>query len=120
MGNLYRFVEPVLLLMLKQKGSSYGYELASELKEYALTDSEIESAALYKTLRQLEENNCVVSRWDVAGNGPAKRMYALTERGEEHLREWAGVLDHLSRTMRRFVRQAGGQRSKRIVAAGVK
>ena len=46
MGNLYRFVEPVVLFLLKTKGQSYGYDLASELKKHALTDAEIEVAAL--------------------------------------------------------------------------
>ena len=113
MGNLYRFVEPVLLLMLKQKGRSYGYQLGSELPKYALTDSEIESAALYKTLRQLEDNDCVTSEWDGQGNGPAKRMYSLTPRGEEHLEEWVTILAHMSQSMRRFVRQAGASASKK-------
>src|SRR6266508_2914986 len=103
MGNLYRFVEPVLLLLLKKKGRSYGYELAGNVPEYALTDAEIEVAALYRTLRQLEENDCVVSEWDVDGNGPARRNYALTPRGEEHLREWVEVLGHMSESMARFV-----------------
>ncbi len=106
MGNLYRFVEPVLLLLLAKKGKSYGYELASELHQYALTDASVEAAALYKTLRQLEKNNCLASQWDVAGSGPARRVYALTPRGYEHLGEWAAVLGHMSKAMARFVRNA--------------
>jgi PadR family transcriptional regulator, regulatory protein PadR len=107
MGNLYRFVEPVLLFLLKKKGRSYGYELAVELREHALTDASIEAAALYKTLRQLEQNDCVTSEWDVTGSGPAKRVYCLTARGEEHLTEWITVLDNLARSMTRFVKTAG-------------
>lgn len=106
MGNLYRFVEPVLLLLLKEKGHSYGYELAGELRARALTDAEIEAAALYRTLRQLEQNGCVVSAWDVAGSGPARRTYSLTAHGNEHLREWIAVLDHLAGSMARFVGDA--------------
>lgn len=111
MGNLYRFVEPVLLFLLKKKGRSYGYELAAELQEHALTDASIEAAALYKTLRQLEQNDCVTSEWDVTGHGPAKRVYRLTPHGEEHLAEWVTVLDHVSRSMARFVRTAGKELS---------
>ena len=109
MGNLYRFVEPVLLLLLEKKGRSYGYELASELREYALTDAEVEVAALYKTLRQLEKNDCVSSKWEMDGSGPARRVYALTPRGREHLGEWVTVLDHMSKAMSRFVRSAQGR-----------
>lgn len=106
MGNLYRFVEPVVLFLLKKKGQSYGYELASDVRRYALTDAEIEVSALYRTLRQLEQNRCVTSKWDVEGSGPARRLYVLTPRGEEHLEEWVTVLVHMTRSMRRFVKGA--------------
>jgi len=106
MGNLYRFVEPVLLFLLKRKRRSYGYELASELRAYAFTDAEIEVAALYRTLRQLEQNGCVTSEWNVDHSGPARRVYALTPRGESHLSEWVTVLDHMSRAMTRFIKEA--------------
>ena len=106
MGNLYRFVEPLLLFLLKKSGQSYGYELAAELPRHAMTDSSIELAALYRTLRQLEENGCVTSEWEAEGSGPARRVYALTARGEEHLDEWLVVLGHLAQSMTRFVRTA--------------
>lgn len=103
MGNVYRFVEPVVLLMLKEKGRSYGYDLGNALREHAITDAEIERAALYRTLRHLEANGNVVSEWDTQNSGPARRVYKLTRKGEKHLQEWAGVLDHVSRSMARFV-----------------
>jgi DNA-binding PadR family transcriptional regulator len=104
MGNLYRFVEPVVLLLLKKKGRSYGYDLSAELQEHALTDAEIERAALYRTLRQLELNGNVVSKWETDQSGPARRVYKLTAKGERHLAEWASVLEHVSQSMSRFVK----------------
>jgi PadR family transcriptional regulator PadR len=103
MGNLYRFVEPVVLLVLKKKGQSYGYDLSSDVPQYALTDAEIERAALYRTLRNLEMNGNVKSEWQTEDNGPARRVYRLTAAGEQHLREWATVLGHVSKSMARFV-----------------
>ena len=111
MGNLYRFVEPVLLFLMKRKGQSYGYELSGELAEYALTDAEIEAAALYRTLRQLEKNGFVRSEWDSGHGGPARRLYMLTAPGEKHLEEWLAVLDHMSKSMARFVAHARLQSS---------
>lgn len=95
-----------MLLLLKKKTRSYGYGLSGDLQEYALTDAEIERAALYRTLRQLEMNGNLTSQWDVDKGGPARRVYRLTARGEKHLEEWATVLDHVSNSMARFVRQA--------------
>ncbi len=106
MGNLYRFVEPVLLFLLERKGRAHGYELAAEVRRHALTDAEIEVSALYRTLRQLEQNRCVTSEWDVEGNGPARRLYQLTSRGKKHLGEWIAVLAHMCESMSKFVREA--------------
>jgi poly-beta-hydroxybutyrate-responsive repressor len=106
MGHLYRFVEPVILLLLLQKGEAHGYELANELPKYSLTDAEVEAAALYRTLRTLEQNGNVTSRWDTSSNGPARRVYRLTGDGQEHLREWVAVLGHMSNSMTRFLKAA--------------
>jgi PadR family transcriptional regulator PadR len=106
MGHLYRFVEPVLLLVLKEKGHSYGYDLLGEVAEYAFTDGEIEKAVLYRTLRRLEENGYIKSDWNTDEPGPARRVYVLTKDGEAHLQEWAKVLAKVSNAMTRFVRRA--------------
>ncbi|OPZ82614.1 MAG: lineage-specific thermal regulator protein [bacterium ADurb.Bin429] len=103
MGNLYRFVEPVVLLLLKKHGPSYGYELATALHGHALTDAEIERAALYRTLKQLETSGHVVSEWDISGSGPARHVYRLTDSGEAHLQEWGVVVNKLSQAMTAFV-----------------
>ena len=108
MGNLYRFVEPIVLHLLKKRGSAYGYELAKALQDHALTDSQVERAALYRTLSTLETNGFVTSEWDVSGTGPARHLYSLTASGEDHLAEWIVVLDQLSASMSRFVVEARG------------
>jgi PadR family transcriptional regulator, regulatory protein PadR len=106
LGNLYRFVEPLILYHIKLKGVSYGYDLLESINEHSLTDSVIEAGALYRNLRRLEQNGCVVSEWDTTGAGPAKRFYRLTPRGEEHYTEWVTVLSHLSVSMKNFVEEA--------------
>jgi len=117
MGNLYRFVEPVVLYLLKKDGPSYGYELANALADHALTDATIERAALYRTLQRLEASGHVVSEWDVSGSGPARHNYRLTAQGEEHLREWHIVLGNLSQAMTRFVDEVGAVCGDTITAA---
>ena len=106
MGNLYRFVEPLILYLLKTKGSIHGYELIDALNHHALTDSVIEPGALYRNLRRLEVNGHVESAWDTTGSGPAKRLYVLTPKGEEHFREWVDVLSRLADSMHSFVEEA--------------
>jgi DNA-binding PadR family transcriptional regulator len=91
--------------MLEEKGHSYGYDLAENLSQYSLTDAEIERAALYRTLRALEKNGYVTSSWDTERGGPARRVYALTRDGHEHLLEWAQVMDRLGASMQAFSRK---------------
>jgi DNA-binding PadR family transcriptional regulator len=108
MGHLYRFIEPVLLLMIRERGQTYGYNLSNELDKYAFTDAEIERAALYRTLKILESNGFVVSEWDVEGSGPARKLYSLTKEGDQHLRQWALVLNKVGKSMSQFVRKVEG------------
>ena len=112
MGHLYRFVEPVLLLVLQEKGRSYGYDILGSLAEHAFTDGEIEKAVLYRTLRRLEQNGYITSDWDTKEPGPARRVYTLTRQGEEHLKEWAQVLAKVASSMTRFVRRVSSHNSQ--------
>jgi DNA-binding PadR family transcriptional regulator len=110
MGNVSRFIEPVVLRILKEKKRTYGYEIAECLTKYALTDATIEGAALYRTLRTLETNGHVSSTWD-AGEGPARRNYSLTRSGHVHLRDWSDLLESLGKAMIEFARETkGGKR----------
>lgn len=102
MGNLYRYIEPLVLLALQEQKKSYGYDLAEKIADFALTDARIERASLYRTLRVLEENGHVTSEWDVEGAGPARRVYALTEKGRLHLQEWAELLGRMGQAMIAF------------------
>lgn len=106
MGNVSRFIEPVVLRILNDKKRSYGYVIAECLTQYALTDATIEGAALYRTLRTLEANGYVSSTWE-AGDGPARRNYSLTRSGHLHLRDWNDLLETLGKAMIEFARQAG-------------
>ena len=114
MGNLYRFVEPVLLYLLKVYGPSHGYELSGALQDHALTDAEIERAALYRTLRTLEENGYVTSEWDTGSSGPARHVYSITQSGKDHLDEWQTVLEKLSDSMAEFVNELKKSKNEKI------
>jgi PadR family transcriptional regulator PadR len=106
MGNLYRYIEPVVLLILHEEKRSHGYDLAEKLNSFALTDARIERASLYRTLRGLEENGYVTSAWDVEGAGPARRVYALTENGRLRLQEWTQLLERMGSAMLAFSQRA--------------
>ena len=106
MGNIYRFVEPVVLFLLKTKGHAHGYELARDMKDCSLTDAAIDLGGLYRVLQRLEVEEIVASEWDTSGSGPARRVYSITPAGEYRLREWVAVIGDMARSMDAFLRRA--------------
>lgn len=112
LGNLYRFAEPVILLALARLGEAHGYQLAQEAQGLAVTDADLDSAVIYRTLRRLEEYGYARSTWDTTGTGPARRIYSLTAEGREHLQEWSALLEQLVGSLSRLAascRQASAQ-----------
>jgi PadR family transcriptional regulator PadR len=106
MGNLYRFTEPIVLLVLARLGTAHGYQIAAEAEPTAVTHAGLDGAAIYRALRRLESTGCVNSSWDTSGGGPARRLYTLTARGREHLGEWVEVLDAIHDALRGLLRES--------------
>src|SRR2546423_12127629 len=69
---------PVLLLMLRQ-WSSYGYELMEKMAAFGL--STMNAGTFYRTLRQMEKDGMVSSRWDTSEGGPAPRGHSSNRAG---------------------------------------
>ena len=57
---------------------------------------------VYRILRQLEKEDMVQSVWDTTTGGPAKRIYSITDAGEEYLASWAGVLEQYQKMLDQF------------------
>lgn len=89
-----RMMEPSILLLLLERGVAHGYELREEIERMALTESEVDGAAVYRTLRWLETHGQVRSVWDTAGTRAPRRRYQLTELGRKSLTLWADLLRH--------------------------
>jgi len=98
-GRLLGFLQPWLLLLLAQQ-PAHGYQLLERLGQNPDTQS-IDPGFLYRTLRQFEEEGLVESSWDMAGSGPAKRVYRITPDGIEYLHFWA---EHVRSTRDRLGR----------------
>ena len=79
------WLTPVTLVLLREE-SSYGYELMERLEE-EFGFEQIRAGTLYRTLRQTDKEGLCKSEWDTSESGPARRMYSITEAGEEYLCE---------------------------------
>ena len=91
------------LLMLLRSWNAYGYELVRQLALFGF--GTVDRAAVYRALRELEQEGKVTSHWDTsATSGPARRVYTITDAGIEALRLQAAMLESYREMLERFFR----------------
>jgi PadR family transcriptional regulator, regulatory protein PadR len=101
-GMPHNWLAPAVLLLVRD-ASSYGYDLMKALTQFGF--AMMNAGPLYRMLRQMEKDGLVESSWDTSsGQGPARRLYSITEAGEAYLRLWAGSLGQYRRMMDQFFR----------------
>lgn len=93
-------LRPAILVLLREH-DDYGYALIERLAAAGL--DHVDPAALYRTLRALEEEGSLRSRWAGAERGAPRRVYALTGAGEGQLRQSLAVLADQRDTVARLV-----------------
>ena len=96
------WLTPYLLMMLRS-WNAYGYELVRQLALFGF--GTVDRAAVYRALRELEQEGKVRSHWDTsATSGPARRVYTITDAGIEALRLQAAMLESYREMLERFFR----------------
>ena len=96
-----RFVEPSLLLLLRER-PLHGYELIERLPE-VVGEGRVDVGNLYRLLRSLEAEGVVSSEWSADLPGPAKRTYELTAEGRRLLDRWAEALRQAQTDVQSFL-----------------
>jgi poly-beta-hydroxybutyrate-responsive repressor len=98
------FLLPAILLLLAEE-PRHGYSLAKGV--HALQFGRVDRPSVYRALAQLESDGLIGSSADPPPDGQSRRVYSLTEEGEQALRMWMGVIkqerDGLDRVLRRYV-----------------
>ena len=94
------FLRPCLLQLIAE-APSYGYDLLVRLE--ALGFSHVDPGMLYRSLRAMEQEGLVRSSWRDSQVGPPRRMYELSDEGEDWLHAWAGSLRETTRIIGTFL-----------------
>lgn len=84
-------VEPAALAALLYAGG-YGYDMRRTILEMTDGEVDVDVGGLYRSLRRLEDEGAVVSRWCEDASGPRRREYELTEQGMELAEQWLDAL----------------------------
>ncbi len=100
-ARVERFVEPSLLLLLRER-PLHGYELLDRIPDLGV-EGRVDIGNLYRLLRALEDEGLVRSEWSADLPGPAKRTYELTDEGRRLLDRWAEALERAQGTIASFL-----------------
>ena len=98
-----RFLLPAILLLLSER-PGYGYGLVPRLEEFQF--GHVDRPAVYRALAQLEADRLVECAPGTPGGGQGRRVYRVTDLGQQVLRVWMGVVkdeqEGLGRVLRRY------------------
>lgn len=108
-GRIERFVEPASLLVLSE-GPLHGYDLLERVSELTGDERGVDLGNLYRVLRSLEQDGFVRSEWHAELQGPAKRVYELTETGTGLLGTWSEALRRTRADIDRFLARTDERR----------
>ncbi len=78
----------------------HGYQILQTLTIFGLAT--FDPSTVYRTLRRLEKDGLIMSAWETGDSGPAKRVYSLTEAGEDFLKTWASTLEQYQGILNKF------------------
>ena len=94
-------LRPALLLLLSDH-EGHGYELMGRLGELG-AEVPPTTGALYRSLRVMADEGLVRSYWHTSERGPARRVYAITPLGKQHLDQLIAGLSSLLRTVQHIL-----------------
>ncbi|MGO0059138.1 poly-beta-hydroxybutyrate-responsive repressor [Brevibacillus fluminis] len=98
-GAPKNFLLPYILLLLSRM-PAHGYDLMQQLTSLGFLT--LDQGNFYRTMRQLEKDNYVNSEWDTTSSGPAKRLYSLTDIGEQYLQQYADEMQRYQSMLSQF------------------
>lgn len=102
------------LLLLIAEAPSHGYDLAERLSDLGLAD--VDSAAVYRALRALDDDGLLECWWEESGAGPVRRRYRISDAGVSSLEAWAATVGNSASVLNSFV--ARHRRLPAVAGAG--
>lgn len=90
-----------LVLSILSTGESYGYAIIKRVRELSAGEMEWSEGMLYPTLKRMQQQGLLSSRWKKSDAGRRRRYYRLTKKGREALEgeraAWLKVHETLTR-----------------------
>lgn len=102
---LDKFIQPALLVILT-RGENHGFQLISDLEKSGMVSGgSLDPAGLYRTLKRMEANGLVSSRWDTSIASKPRRVYSITDAGTHCLHSWNKTLQDYQSNLSTILQQ---------------
>jgi DNA-binding PadR family transcriptional regulator len=95
---------PSILLLLKEE-PTHGYALMKKLSQLGVVSPDMDPSPIYKTLRWFEEIGLAVSESERGERGPDRKVYRVTEAGDESLAFFASRVEEAGKIIAWFQRK---------------
>jgi DNA-binding PadR family transcriptional regulator len=92
------WLQLIILRVLYEK-PLHGYKLLEEVNHLLAGRRKIKSGSLYTILRRMEQSGLLDSNWEKKSDGLDRRVYNLTEKGVEVLREGKSMIENQRRVL---------------------
>lgn len=92
---------PAFVLLFLAEEPAYGLEICGRINA-AIPENRIDTAAVYRALKELESEGMVESNWKTSDPGPAKKYYTITDLGLHKLAEFNEEIRKRIRNLTRF------------------
>lgn len=101
MTQMRRGALELCILSILARGKRYGYDIVQAL---AIADGlVIKEGTIYPLLSRLKQEGLVDAEWQPSPQGPQRKYYALTDRGQRRLvgmrAEWRGFASNVERLL---------------------
>jgi len=94
---------PAFILLSIAEESSHGLGILNRLNEL-IPNNRLDTAIIYRTLKDLEKDEYVTSCWEDSGSGPRKKVYCITEKGLQRLDEYREDIEKSIQNLQGFMK----------------
>jgi PadR family transcriptional regulator, regulatory protein PadR len=95
-----------LILAVLREEPRHGYAIAREIERRSEDGVRFKDGTLYPALQQLERQGLIVGNWEPAENAPPRKVYRLTEAGQEALAQRISIWSDFVRKINRILSNA--------------
>lgn len=101
--GLLRSNATILVLSVLRDGARHGYDIAREVDRRSRNTLTFKHGTLYPVLHTLEKDGLIESAWEQPIGERTRRVYQLTELGQEELTRCVATWETFTRAMNRVI-----------------